>query len=121
MAEFKKSIEFQAEDRDVTRGDAFTLRATLKENDEAVTIEAGTPTWSTIIHDKNGQLITIANGDHAVIESSGSDLGRLNIAISAANSARLPVGKKIPVAVQRTVGATVKWYWGYLDQVRAAT
>lgn len=119
--EFKRSFELQAEDRDITRGDAVTLRLTIMEDDTAVSIEAGSPTWSTIIHDRNGQLITIANVDHTVIEATGANIGRLNVAMSSANSARLPVGKRIPVAVQRTVGTVVKWYWGYFDEVRAVS
>ena len=117
MAEFKMELSLAEEDRDVTRGEARALKATYLENEVEVSILEGE--FTTLIPDKNGQLITIANDDHTIIETTGVNVGRVNIALSALNSERLPTGKKISISTKVVIGDVTKWYWGYIDQVRA--
>lgn len=85
-------------------------------------INAGTPTWETSIPAEDGTVILIPTGQHTVNDdgSTASLAGKLTIAITAAQTKRIKRGRDVPFTVKRTVGSTVKSYWGTFDEVRDA-
>src|SRR3990167_878431 len=91
----------------------FLYNATTLE-----TINAGTPTWETSIPAEDGSVIIIPTGQHTVNDdgSTAALQGKLTIAITAAQRKRIRRGREVPFTVKRTVGSTVKSYWGSFDE-----
>jgi uncharacterized protein (UPF0212 family) len=100
----------------ITRGEVTTLTLTA-QNDETAESIAGA-TLTTRLPDKNGQYVEVANGSHTIIESGANDTGEFTVALSAAVTARLPLGKDINFSTKVVIGGNPKYYWGVLPEVR---
>ena len=122
MDSLKAKIDPVDQSGHISSNEAKDLVLFLYNGADLEAISAGTPTWETAMPAEDGTVILIGNGQHTV-NDDGVDaalLGKLTIAITAAQIARLRRGREVPFAVKRTVGSVVKTYWGSFDEVREA-
>ena len=104
----------------ITRNEAKTLTFALYNDDDAEDLFAlTTPSFQLSIPADDGSIIVIPTGSITLVDDGTTTLrGRISHALSAANAARIKLGRKVQFMVKVTVSATVKTYWGEIDEVR---
>lgn len=101
----------------ITRGDhGRAIKLTAKQDGEAVSID--TATFETRIPNRWGGYLQLDNAAHTQVEAAGVDLGRVNLALTAAQTQDLPLGKNIRICTKVTLGAVATHFWGIIPEVR---
>lgn len=103
----------------LTAGDLLTLQLTLKKNGEPFTPLAGA-TFQTMIPAFYGGTLSLPTGSHTIVEDGVDEFlnGRVNLALTAEQSAAVKRGRKVQFITVVTLGGQALSFWGELDEVR---
>jgi hypothetical protein len=98
----------------LTAGEIRTLELTIEKSGEPVDLTGAT--FVTMIPAYYGGTAVLPTGSHTI--QGAPTLGRVDLALAAADSAKIKRGQKVPFMVNVTIGLVTQAYWGHLDEVR---
>lgn len=100
----------------LSTNEARTLELTFLYGDTEQTMTGAT--FAGHIQNADGSKAAIANGSFSIIESGGNNVGRVNMALTAAQTKKFLQGRNVPFMVAVTISGVTKHYWGTFDEVR---
>lgn len=114
------AVEFTAEvfsmSSTITRGIAAVLKITLEQDGDAVSVLGDT--FETRVPGNDGTTLILANSAHTIIETAGVNVGRVNVALTAAQTLLVKDGRGIQFQTKDAGTTSPGVYWGEIDEIR---